>query len=175
MNEINIPTIPQVTLRIEPRVFHFKSPAGTSRGVYTTRKSWLVYASSPHYPNSCGVGECAPLPQLSCDDIADYEKTLRALCDMVEQQGSIDYGIMRPYPSMLFGLETALLHLAKGSTALFDTPFARGEAPIPVNGLVWMGRHDEMLARMEEKIAQGFHCIKLKIGAIDFDEESWTS
>ena len=171
MNEINIPTIPQVTLRIEPRVFHFKSPAGTSRGVYTTRKSWLIYASSPHYPNSCGVGECAPLPQLSCDDIADYEKTLRAQCDMVEQQGSIDYGIMRPYPSMIFGLETALLHLAKGSTALFDTPFARGEAPIPVNGLVWMGRHDEMLARMEEKIAQGFHCIKLKIGAIDFDEE----
>ena len=171
MNEINIPNIPQVKIRIEPRTFHFKSPAGTSRGVYTTRKSWLLYATSPLYPDRCGVGECAPLPQLSCDDIPEYEKTLRALCDMVEQQGGIDYGILRPYPSILFGLETALLHLSKGSTLLFDTPFAKGEAPIPVNGLVWMGRHDEMLARMEEKIAQGFRCIKLKIGAINFEEE----
>ncbi|MGN0221440.1 MAG: o-succinylbenzoate synthase [Prevotella sp.] len=171
MNEISIPTILQVKIRIEPRIFHFKSPAGTSRGIYTTRRSWLVYATSPLYPNRCGVGECAPLPQLSCDDLADYEKTLRTLCDMVEQQGSIDYGIMRPYPSMLFGLETALLHLAQGSTVLFDTAFARGEVSIPVNGLVWMGRHDEMLTRMEEKIAQGFRCIKLKIGAINFEEE----
>lgn len=156
---------------ITERVFRFKQPAGTSRGVYTTRKSWFVELTSPDEPGRRGVGECAPLPALSCDDIPEYGKTLRALCDMFEQRGGIDYALMRPYPSMLFGLETALCHFESGSTALFDTPFARGEAGIPINGLVWMGSHDEMLRRMEAKIEQGFRCIKLKIGAIDFESE----
>lgn len=113
---------------ITERVFRFKQPAGTSRGVYTTRKSWFVELTSPDEPGRRGVGECAPLPALSCDDIPEYGKTLRALCDMFEQRGGIDYALMRPYPSMLFGLETALCHFESGSTALFDTPFARGEA-----------------------------------------------
>ena len=77
---------------------------------------------------------------------------------------------LRDYPSMLFGLETALLNLQNGDR-LFDTAFSRGETGIPINGLVWMGNHDEMLRRMEEKLSQGFCCIKLKIGAIDFDQE----
>lgn len=71
---------------------------------------------------------------------------------------------------MLFGLETALLNLKNGDR-LFDTAFSRGETGIPINGLVWMGNHEEMLCRMEEKLASGFRCIKLKIGAIDFDQE----
>lgn len=156
---------------ITERVLHFKQPAGTSRGIYTTRKSWFIELMSPDAPERKGIGECAPLPQLSCDDILEYGKTLRALCDKFEQEGVIDYALMRPYPSMLFGLETALRHFEAGSTALFDTPFSRGEEGIPINGLVWMGSYDEMLKRMEAKIEQGFRCIKLKIGAIDFDSE----
>lgn len=156
---------------ITERVLHFKQPAGTSRGIYTTRKSWFIELTSPDAPERRGIGECAPLPQLSCDDIPEYGKTLRALCDKFEQEGVIDYALMRPYPSMLFGLETALRHFEAGSTALFDTPFSRGEEGIPINGLVWMGSYDEMLKRMEAKIEQGFRCIKLKIGAIDFDSE----
>jgi L-alanine-DL-glutamate epimerase-like enolase superfamily enzyme len=72
---------------------------------------------------------------------------------------------------MLFGLETALLNLQTGSTMLFDTPFGRGEEGIPINGLVWMGTFEEMRERIEQKLAQGFHCVKLKIGAIDFNQE----
>jgi o-succinylbenzoate synthase len=71
---------------------------------------------------------------------------------------------------MLFGLETAWLNLQKGEK-LFDTAFARGEVGIPINGLVWMGNYEEMLARLEEKLEKGFRCVKLKIGAIDFDKE----
>ena len=156
---------------ITEREFHFKQPAGTSRGIYTTRKSWFIRMSSPSFPGRTGIGECAPLPQLSCDDTPQYAKTLRALCDKFEQEGAIDYALMRPYPSMLFGLETALLNLERGCTALFDTPFSRGEEGIPINGLVWMGSFDEMLKRMERKIEEGSRCIKLKIGAIDFDSE----
>ena len=154
-------------ISVEERTLHFRQPAGTSRGVYTERKSWFVGVEEN---GKTGLGECAPLPDLSCDASDDYEEQLRAFCDEVERTGEIDYEAMRPYPSMLFGLETALLSLHRGKR-LFDTPFARGEKGIPMNGLVWMGTHDEMMRRMEEKLSQGFHCIKLKIGAIDFDEE----
>lgn len=158
-------------VQIEKRVFHFKQPAGTSRGVYTTRTSWLLTITSPDQPGRKGIGECAPLPDLSCDAIPEYERILRALCDAFEQEGKINYDRMRPYPSMLFGLETALLSFESGNNLLFDTPFARGEEGITINGLVWMGNYEKMLARMEEKLNAGFKCIKLKIGAIDFDSE----
>ena len=153
-------------IAIEERTLHFKQPAGTSRGVYTTRRIWLVTVSDG---SAVGIGECAPLPQLSCDDIPDYGDVLRRFCDEVERTGEIPYEDLRDYPSMLFGLETAMRSLH--STLLFDTPFSRGEAGIPINGLVWMGNYDEMLSRLEEKLDKGFRCVKLKIGAIDFDQE----
>lgn len=150
-------------------MLHFKQPAGTSRGVYTTRKIWLVHLSDGQ---RTGVGECAPLPDLSCDALPDaqYEAILNRYCDELCQKGEIDYDALRDYPSMLFGLETALLNLQNGDR-LFDTAFSRGEVGIPINGLVWMGNHDEMLHRMEEKLEKGFRCVKLKIGAIDFGQE----
>ena len=153
---------------IEERVCHFKQPAGTSRGVYTERRSWFVTVSDGE---RCGVGECAPLPDLSCDARPDYGKVLRGFCDRLEKTGEIPYEAMRDYPSMLFGLETAMLSLEGAESTLYDTPFSRGEVGIPINGLVWMGSYEEMLRRMEEKLEQGYHCVKLKIGAIDFEHE----
>lgn len=181
---------------IKERLFHFKQPAGTSRGIYTVRRSWFVEVTDG---DNCGVGECAPLPDLSCDALPpeQYVKVLRQFCDEVERTGEINFEALRDYPSMLFGLETALLdvrckkedarckkedvrgkreegrfEMEEGSCPiLFDTAFTRGEEGIPINGLVWMGTYEEMLQRMETKLEQGFHCIKLKIGAIDFDQE----
>ncbi len=157
---------------IIPRTLHFKQPAGTSRGVYTTRQSWFVEAENDSMPGVKGVGECAPLPDLSCDARPEYETTLRQQCRMIELTGNVNYDMLRPYPSMMFGLETAMLDLANGGHGvLFDTPFTRGEEGITINGLVWMGRYDEMLERLEAKMKAGFHCVKLKIGAIDFEHE----
>ena len=158
-------------ISVSERTFHFKQPAGTSRGVYTTRHSWFLEMTSPQLPQVRGIGECAPLPQLSCDDIPEYERILKDVCRMVCRTGKIDVNMLRPYPSMLFGLETAWQSLHAGGTKLFDTPFGRGEEGIPINGLVWMGTYDEMLARIEEKLRMGFRCIKMKIGAIEFDKE----
>ena len=155
-----------LNVTMSERVLHFKQPAGTSRGVYTERKSWLVTISDG---KAVGRGECAPLPDLSCDACENYGDILRHFCDEVERTGEIDYEAMRDFPSMLFGLETALLDLR--GTTLFDTAFSRGEVGIPINGLVWMGSYDEMLRRMEQKLEQGFRCVKLKIGAIDFEHE----
>lgn len=157
---------------ITTRTFHFKEPAGTSRGVYLTRVSRFVYLTNDEMPGIVGVGECAPLPKLSCDDLPDYDTVLRCHCDDVCARGSIDVDSLRDVPSMLFGLETAWQQLhGGGSVALSDTPFARGEAGIPINGLVWMGDFETMSRRMEQKLEQGFHCVKIKIGAIDFDDE----
>lgn len=157
-------------ITVIPRELHFLQPAGTSRGVYTTRRIWLIEATSSDWPGRTGLGECAPLPDLSCDWSDHFEERLRSVCRTVEEKGGIDTALLANWPSIRFALETALLHLQRGDI-LFDTPFARGQEGIPINGLVWMGSFDEMNRRMEEKLQQGFDCIKLKIGAIDFDAE----
>ncbi len=157
-------------ITIIPRTLHFKQPAGTSRGVYTTRKVWYIRITDPK-TGRFGVGECAPLPALSCDDLPDYDTILQRMCEATAQTGEIDYEALRPYPSMLFGLETALAHLHAGSLQLWHTPFAEGKEGIPINGLIWMGNFDEMYRRIEEKMRLGFRCIKVKIGAIDFNKE----
>ena len=191
-------------IEISERTLHFKQPAGTSRGVYTTRHSYYLTLTSDEMPEVEGVGECATLPDLSCDAKPEYEMTLRQVCQMVEQMGRIPYDMIRAYPSITFGLETAFasffdaakkklgtMNLSEGKTSveilkeagisvpmgmenlvdLFDSPFGRGEEGITINGLVWMGTYEEMLARLEEKLQAGFHCVKLKIGAIDFFKE----
>ena len=158
-----------IKINLSERTLHFKQPAGTSRGVYTDRRIWLVTMTDGEHT---GTGECAPLPKLSCDDIPNYAEVLARFCQEVEQTGAIPYDRLRDYPSMLFGLETAWQSLhAHPSHLLFDTPFSRGEQGIPINGLVWMGTYEEMEQRVEEKLRQGFRCVKLKIGAIDFDAE----
>ena len=189
---------------ISERTLHFKQPAGTSRGVYTTRHSYYLTLTSDEIPGVEGVGECATLPDLSCDAKPEYEMTLRQVCQMVEQMGRIPYDMIRAYPSITFGLETAFASFfdaakkflkivpAEGASSssemlkqkgvsvpagmenlvdLYDSPFGRGEEGITINGLVWMGTYEEMLARLEEKLQAGFHCVKLKIGAIDFFKE----
>lgn len=190
-------------IEISERTLHFKQPAGTSRGVYTTRHSYYLTLTSDELPGVEGVGECATLPDLSCDAKPEYEMPLRQVCQMVEQMGRIPYDMIRAYPSITFGLETAFASFfdaakkfleivpAEGAsssemlkqkgvsvpaemenlTELFDSPFGRGEEGITINGLVWMGTYEEMLARLEEKLQAGFHCVKLKIGAIDFFKE----
>lgn len=158
-------------IQIIPKVLHFKQPAGTSRGTYTTRKSWYLYLTSDETPGRVGIGECAPLPKLSCDDLPDYELILADICRQTEQTGMPDTEALRPYPSILFGLETAFRHFRTGSFSLWDTPFSRGEAGIPINGLIWMGDYKKMLEQIEMKMQTGFRCIKLKIGAINFEEE----
>ena len=159
------------TIKIVPRRLHFKQPAGTSRGSYTTRDVWYLHLTSDKYPDRVGIGECAPLPKLSCDDMQGYESVLAHICNEVTEQGGFSVESLRDYPSILFGLETAFRHLERGCFELWDTPFSRGEVGIPIIGLIWMGDYKKMLEQIEAKMAVGFRCIKLKIGAINFEEE----
>ena len=164
-------------LRILPRTLQFKQPAGTSRGVYRTRQVWyIVVTSTDPQIHFTGLGECAPLYDLSCDYDEHYEETLRQICAEVESTQELDAERWRNYPSILFGLQTAF-RSAAGSLQhgdflkLYPSAFTQGQQGIPINGLVWMGTFEEMCARMEEKLEKGFRCVKLKIGAIDFERE----
>ena len=156
---------------VVPRCLTFKRPAGTSRGVYTTRKLWEVRIRKEDEPSVIGIGECAPLPDLSCDYGVDYEITLSKACLDLEHEGYVDTESLRHYPSILFGLETAMRHYEQGGWRHYDTSFSQGQAGIPINGLIWMGDYKYMLEQVEEKMKEGFRCVKLKIGAIDFDRE----
>lgn len=159
-------------ISVSSRTFHFKQPAATSRGVYHTRKSYFLTLTSDRVDGVRGVGECATLPDLSCDAVPHYEEILHRACRQLEAEGQLDVEALRPYPSILFGLETALAQWhAGGRAALFDTPFARAEEGIAINGLVWMGSLEQMYSRLQQKLAQGFRCVKLKVGALDFEKE----
>lgn len=156
-------------IEIIPHTLIFKQPAGTSRGVYLDHQVWYIRMTHDCMPGKEGWGECAPLVKLSCDDSENYEQILNRICK--DFNGTIDYDQLKPYPSMLFGLECALKDLHAENQILWDSPFARGEAGISINGLIWMGTFDEMSARIDEKLSAGFSCIKLKIGAINFEDE----
>ena len=160
-----------IQIEIVPKLLHFKQAAGTSRGIYTTRPVWYIVLSDTDNPEKRGIGECAPLHDLSCDYTADYESILTQFANEFTEANSISWDKLIDYPSMRFGFEVAWQHYRLDSLKLWDTYFSRGEEGIPINGLIWMGSFESMRQQIEEKIEQGFRCIKLKIGAIDFDKE----
>ncbi|MDD6357836.1 MAG: o-succinylbenzoate synthase [Bacteroidales bacterium] len=159
------------SLNFIPYTLHFKKPAGTSRGVYTTRKVWYALLTDQENPEHFGVGECAPLPNLSCDDVPGYEAFLAEQSKRIADGGRFFDKSLTDFPSVMFGMETAFLHYNAGSVCLFDNHFTRQNVGIPINGLIWMSSKEDMLEQIKRKLSAGFKCIKLKIGAIDFDEE----
>ncbi len=159
------------TTELIPHTLRFKQPAGTSRGVYREHRVWYVLFRNNENPSHTGIGECAPLPDLSCDYDNRYAETLSRFCRITEERQQVETGLLRRYPSILFGLETALRHYRQRSWQLWDSPFSRGEEGIPINGLIWMGSFDGMKQQADNLLERGFRCIKLKIGAIGFDQE----
>jgi o-succinylbenzoate synthase len=158
-------------IQIIPYTLQFNKPAGTSRGTYLKRKVWYIKLIDSASQSHFGIGECAPLPNLSCDDIPNYETLLLDICKQYCETHTIDYNLLQNYPSILFGLESAIRNYEHTDSILWDTPFAHGREGISINGLIWMGNKTDMLHQIEQKIAEGYKCLKLKIGAIDFEEE----
>ena len=150
-------------------ILNFKRPSGTSRGILKTKETWFIILTKN---GKQGIGECGILRALSIDDRPDYEEKLKWVCK------NISLGLEKllieifEFPSIQFGLEQAFLSLQSQTTfELFPSEFTSGEKSIPINGLVWMGTKEFMRTKIKEKIASGFSCIKMKIGAIDFETE----
>lgn len=150
-------------------ILNFKRPSGTSRGVMTTKETWFIILEDGAKK---GIGECGILRGLSIDDRPDYEEKLQWACDNIHLGETALWEALIEFPSIQFGLETAFRSLrAENPFVLFPSEFTFGEKNIAINGLVWMGEETYMKQQIEDKLAQGFNCIKLKIGAIDFEKE----
>ncbi len=148
----------------------FKRPSGTSRGVMTVKETWFIVIENEEKK---GIGECGLLRGLSADDRPDYEENLKWVCDNIALGETKLWEAMREFPSIQFGIETAFLSLqSENPFLLFPSRFTEGLDNMPINGLVWMGTQDYMLEQIRDKIEEGFSCIKLKIGAIDFTKET---
>jgi o-succinylbenzoate synthase len=162
------------------KVFQFGFKARTSRGLMRDKTSWFIKIWDRENPNVVGMGECGPLPGLSLDARPDFEERLMAILGKVDQHNVdniksaevfVRATVPPEFPSIVFGLETALRDLFQGGKQLiFENSFVQGK-PIPINGLIWMGDMDFMMNQINQKIAQGFNCIKLKVGGLDFDRE----
>ena len=151
---------------------NFTEERGTSRGWLQTKDSWFIKVWDVNNPETIGIGECSYLPGLNPENLKNYEAKVAEVCTRInEQEYWLENGLAE-FPSIHFGLEIALLDLEKnGSKILFESSFSLSEKPIPINGLIWMGSFENMMQQVDEKIAAGFRCIKLKIGAIDFEKE----
>lgn len=147
----------------------FKFPAGTSRGVLLHKPSSFIFLEKE---GVVGIGECSTIPDLSIDPMELYDAKMQEACCLLENGALADNLNLAEFPSISFGVETALLDLQSGGNReLFANDFTAGKAGIPINGLVWMGERDFMQKQIREKIAAGYRCIKLKVGALDFETE----
>lgn len=150
-------------------LLHFKLPSGTSRGVMTDKETWFIVLD---HEGKKGIGECGILRGLSCDDRPDYEEKLAWTCANIHLGKEVLWENLLEFPSIQFGVEMAFQSLESQTPfILFPSDFTKGQKSIPINGLIWMGEEAFMKEQIEEKLADGFRCVKLKIGAIDFEKE----
>lgn len=150
-------------------ILNFKRPSGTSRGVLTEKETWFIILEKD---GKRGIGECGILRSLSVDDRPDYEEKLIWACENIHLGEKELWEKLIEFPSIQFGIEMAFRSLESDNPfILFPSQFTSGQSSIPINGLVWMGEEAYMKQQIEEKLQQGFNCIKLKIGAIDFEKE----
>ena len=158
-----------MTANYHKYLLDFKQPSGTSRGTLTQKETYFIIINSEIKQ---GIGECGLFRGLSIDDRLDYENKLNWVCN------HIDLGLeelltqLIEFPSIQIGLEMAFKSLESHDPfELFPSKFTGGEDSISINGLIWMGSESFMKEQIAKKIEAGFSCIKMKIGAIDFQQE----
>ena len=150
-------------------LLNFKNPSGTSRGILRTKETWFLLLEEK---GKWGVGECGLFRGLSFDDVPEYEDKCAWVAQNIKLGETELLKQLQNYPSIQFGVEQAFMSLrSENPFHLFESPFLNDQKPISINGLVWMGDKEFMHLQIEDKLNDGFFCIKMKIGAIDFDTE----
>lgn len=156
-----------MTSKFKKYILNFKNPSGTSRGILNTKETFFLEIFDG---DKKGIGECALFRGLSFDDVPDYEEKLTWLCEHINENPEVLKQELQNFPSIWFGYEQAILNLNLPENIYFPSEFTKGKSSIKINGLIWMGNAAFMQSQIEEKLAQGFDCIKLKIG-VDWDSE----
>ncbi|MCH7410212.1 o-succinylbenzoate synthase [Belliella sp. DSM 111904] len=163
-------------------ILDFKFEAGTSRGVLNQKVTYIISVNEKSVKEKVGLGEAGPLPKLSIDDLDGFESMLSHILQQLtdanlsvsidEINDVVDQFVPASLPSIRFAVETALMDLFhEGVRTIFPSGFVKGEHAIPINGLIWMGDKSFMLEQIDQKLREGYDCIKMKIGAIDFEQE----
>ncbi|APZ47507.1 o-succinylbenzoate synthase [Polaribacter reichenbachii] len=150
-------------------ILNFKNPSGTSRGILRTKETWFIILQEN---NKTGIGETGLFRGLSIDDVPNYEEKLIWVCNNIHLGLDKLLSELIEFPSIQFGLEQAFLSLKSDDKfEIFPSEFTKGNKAISINGLIWMGEKSFMKNQIKEKLKTGFSCIKMKIGAIDFNAE----
>lgn len=158
-----------MTATYQKYTLNFKQPSGTSRGILKTKDTWFLIITSE---GRKGIGECGMFKGLSVDDRSDFESVLGWTCKHITLKKDVLLSKLKAFPSIQFGLEMAFQDLKSNIPfELFPSGFTQGTAHIPINGLIWMGTKSFMKDQIKAKLEEGFTCLKLKIGAIDFQAE----
>ncbi len=161
-----------IRVTYKKHTLYFKHPARTSRGTLREKTSWFIRLRDTERPELNGVGECSPLPGLSPDDRSDFGEVLAGVCNRLGKTHFSLSGIPITFPSIRFGIETALQDIRKGGKQiLFPSDFTEGRDSVSINGLIWMGDQPTMRKQIIRKMEEGYRVIKLKIGALIFKEE----
>lgn len=172
----------RLKFEVIPYTLDFTFVAGTSRGSFTQKETWIIKAYHPAEPTKVAWGEVSPLKGLSEDYSENFTSQLKALLQPLEELDIpnsefealefVTEHIPANFPSVRFGLETVLLDYIHGCQFnIFENDFSEGKQRLPINGLVWMGEEAFMQEQIEQKLKAGFGTIKMKIGAIDFETE----
>ncbi|MCG8574136.1 MAG: o-succinylbenzoate synthase [Flavobacteriales bacterium] len=158
--------------KVEKHTFIFKQASGTSRGILTEKDSWIISLWDSENPEIIGKGEASIIKTLSPEWSDHYESFLSNCAENIHEIIEKDLMDLKKYPSIYFAVEMALNDLKNGGKGIYyPSDFTEKEIGIDINGLIWMGSEDFMLKQISQKIEDGFHCIKMKIGAIDFQTE----
>ena len=146
----------------------FRFLAKTSRDSLRQKETWFLFLKDK--AGTIGIGECSILKGISPDNPTTFEKNLNILCHSINSGSKIV--ISDAFPAIQFGYEMALRDLKMGGNRLlFSSSFTKEKQGVLINGLVWMGNFENMLQQIQEKLDFGYSVIKLKIGAIDFNQE----
>jgi o-succinylbenzoate synthase len=146
----------------------FKQASGTSRGVLNKKTTYIITLKDGNF---IAKGEAALFKGLSCDDVFNYEEILSHVCENIQDYFENYLISLRAFPSIVFGLEQVFLQWKNNSEFCFENDFSEGKKGIPINGLIWMGSETFMQTQINDKLQEGFSCLKMKIGAIEFDKE----
>lgn len=158
-----------MTATYKQYILNFKQASGTSRGILRTKETWFLIVEQD---GKKGIGECGLFRGLSADDVPNYEQKLQWTCNNIHLGLAVLLEELQAFPSIQFGLEQAFASLqSEHPFLLFPSAFTQGKDTIPINGLIWMGTEAFMKQQIKDKIEAGFSCIKMKIGAIDFNTE----
>ena len=170
----------KTTFQVKRRTLHFHVEAGTSRGILTQKNSYFLQISDPDNAGFVGLGEAGPLfglsPEYKEDALDDFQKAVNLLPKELPTNNSevAQWISVIPFdqPSFRFAAEMAMFdYLNQQNGIYFQNDFSDKKHPIPINGLIWMGSKEYMQKQIESKLAEGLTCLKLKIGAIDFESE----